>query len=310
MWLFHHKYHAAGTLIRYKARLMANGSTQLVGVDVDETFSLVVNPSNICTVLRLATTQHWLVHQLDVKNASLHGDLSETGTDTAYLLLYVVDIVLTASSETFLQQVIAYVVEILERAHMVNCNSSRIPVDAESKLGDDGNPVSDPTLYQSLTGSLQYLTFTRLDISYAVQHVCLYMHDPQEPYFAALNRILRIRTSGYYVFLGNNLLSWSFKCQPMLSRSSAETEYHGVANAVAKTCWLRNLLRELYTPFSSTRLVYYDNVSAVYLSFNPVQHQRMKHIEIDIHFVHELVAAGQVRVLYVPSQYQYADIFT
>ncbi|GJX27021.1 ribonuclease H-like domain-containing protein, partial [Tanacetum coccineum] len=89
-----------------------------------------------------------------------------------------------------------------------------------------------------------------------------------------------------------------------------EAEYRGVANAVAKTCWLRNLLRELHTPLSSGTLVYCDNVSVVYLSSNPVQHQCTKHIEIDIHFVRDLVAAGQVRVLHVPSRYQFADIFT
>ncbi|GKC52475.1 ribonuclease H-like domain-containing protein, partial [Tanacetum coccineum] len=128
-------------------------------------------------------------------------------------------------------------------------------------------------LYRSLAGALQYLTFTRPDISYVVQQVCLYMHDPREPHFSALKRILRyIRgttsgyciltcmilgcpttrrsTSGYCVFLGNNLLSWSSKRQVILSRSSAEAEYRGVANAVAETCWLRNLLRELHTPLS------------------------------------------------------------
>ncbi|GJY37668.1 ribonuclease H-like domain-containing protein [Tanacetum coccineum] len=117
-------------------------------------------------------------------------------------------------------------------------------------------------------------------------------------------------TSGYCVFLGNNLLFWSFKRQPTLSRSSAEAEYRGVANAVAETCWLRNLLCELHTLLSSATLVYCDNVSVVYLSCNLVQHQRTRHIEIDIHFVRDLVAAGQVRVLHVPSRYQFADIFT
>ncbi|GKA14707.1 ribonuclease H-like domain-containing protein, partial [Tanacetum coccineum] len=87
-------------------------------------------------------------------------------------------------------------------------------------------------------------------------------------------------------------------------------EYRGVANAVVETCWLHNLMYELHTPLSSTTLVYCDNVSAVYLSCNPVQHQRTKHIEIDIHFVCDLVAAGQVRVLHVPSRHQFADIFT
>ncbi|GKC73130.1 ribonuclease H-like domain-containing protein [Tanacetum coccineum] len=120
----------------------------------------------------------------------------------------------------------------------------------------------------------------------------------------------RRSTFGYCVFLGNNLLSLSSKHQPTLSHSSAEAEYRGVANVVAKTCWLRNLLRKLHTPLSSAMLVYCDNVGAVYLSCNLVQHQRTKHIEIDIHFVQDLVAASQVCVLHMPSRYQYADIFT
>ncbi|GKF06235.1 ribonuclease H-like domain-containing protein, partial [Tanacetum coccineum] len=117
-------------------------------------------------------------------------------------------------------------------------------------------------------------------------------------------------TSGYCVFLGDNLLTWSSKRQDTLSHSSAEAEYRGVANAVAETSWIHNLLRELHTPLFTVTLVYYDNVSAVYMSANPVQHQRTKHIEIDIHFVHDKVAAGHVRVLHVPSRFQYADIFT
>ncbi|GKE63125.1 ribonuclease H-like domain-containing protein, partial [Tanacetum coccineum] len=80
-----------------------------------------------------------------------------------------------------------YAIVILERAHMVNCNPSQTPVDTESKLGDDGDPM---TLYRSLAGSLQYLTVTRPNISYVMQHVCLYMHDPRKPHFSALKRIL------------------------------------------------------------------------------------------------------------------------
>nr|GEU30229.1 ribonuclease H-like domain-containing protein [Tanacetum cinerariifolium] len=206
-------------------------------------------------------------------------------------------------------------VEILENAHMVYCNPSQTPVDTESKLGVDGDSV------------------------------CLHMHDPREPHLSALKRILRYvqgtlnyglqlfassttdlvaysnadwagcpttrrSTSGYCVFLGNNLLSWSYKRQPTLSRSSVEAEYRGVANVVAETCWLHNLLRELHTPLSFATLVYFENVSAIYLSCNPVQHQRTKHIEIDIHFFHELVTAGQVKVPHVPSRYQFANIFT
>nr|GEY86349.1 NBS-containing resistance-like protein [Tanacetum cinerariifolium] len=70
---------------------------------------------------------------------------------------------------------------------------------------------------------------------------------------------------------------------------------------------IRNLLCELHYPLLTATLVYSDNVSA---AANPVQHQRTKHVEIDIHFVRNIVIAGHVRVLYVPSRFQYADIFT
>ncbi|GJX04163.1 ribonuclease H-like domain-containing protein [Tanacetum coccineum] len=132
------------------------------------------------------------------------------------------------------------------------------------------------------------------------------MHDPREPHFAALRRILRyIRgtvdfglqlyvfattllgytdadwagflstrrsTLGYCAFLRDNLLLWSAKRQHTISRSSSKAEYQGVANVVAETAWVRNLLHELHSPLMTATLVYCDNVSAVYLSANPVQH--------------------------------------
>jgi hypothetical protein len=79
---------------------------------------------------------------------------------------------------------------------------------------------------------------------------------------------------------------------------------------VAETCWLRQILHELHRPISRSTVVYYDNVSVVYLSANPVQHRRTKHIEIDIHFVRDKVAIGEIKVLHVPTTLQFADIFT
>nr|GEX76307.1 ribonuclease H-like domain-containing protein [Tanacetum cinerariifolium] len=172
-----------------------------------------------------------------------------------------------------------------ERAHMSNCNATRTLVDWESKLGSDGDPVSDS----------------------------LYIVVLQVPDLVALKRVLRyIRGTldhGLQLHVSSTSQLNAYT-DVTLSRSSAEAEYRGVANVVAETAWIRNLLRELHNPMFTPTLVYCDNVSAVYMSTNHVQHQCTKHIEIDIHFVRDMVARGQVRVLHVPSHYQYVDIFT
>jgi hypothetical protein len=117
-------------------------------------------------------------------------------------------------------------------------------------------------------------------------------------------------TSGYVVFFGDNLMSWSAKQQKFISRSNAEAGYRTIANDVAEVTWLRQLLHELQSLPSWCTLIYCDNISAVYLSTNPVQHQCTKHVKIDLHFVRERIVIGQVRVLHVPTILQFVDIFT
>ncbi|GJX25679.1 ribonuclease H-like domain-containing protein [Tanacetum coccineum] len=264
---------------------------------------------NWAIVLASSISLHWAVplRQWNRHNRaiwiidSLHKEFFMTDLGS---LNYFLGISVTRDSlDMFLSQC-KYATKILELAHIVGCNPSRNPIDSESKMGDDGDLVSDLTLYQSLAGSLQYLTFSLPDISYAVQQVCLYMHDPREPHFLALKRILRyVRGTldhGLHLFSSSTTslvaysdVDWASCPATRRSTSGYKTEYRGVANVVAEICWSRNVLRELHTPLSSAMLVYCDNVSAVYLSSNPVQHQRAKHIDIDIHFVRDLVAAGQ-----------------
>nr|GEV79198.1 putative reverse transcriptase [Tanacetum cinerariifolium] len=171
MWLFKHKFNADGSLSRYKASLVANGRSQQQGpysaatlFGGVTTFSPVVKPATIHTVLSHSVFRDWLIHQLDVKNAFPHAVFVHRGSDIAYLLLYVDDIILTASSSAFLQRIIAsihsefamtdlgllnyflgifaqrsasglflsqsrFAEEILERAHMQNCNPCQTPVD-------------------------------------------------------------------------------------------------------------------------------------------------------------------------------------
>jgi hypothetical protein len=79
---------------------------------------------------------------------------------------------------------------------------------------------------------------------------------------------------------------------------------------VAEMVWLRQLLTELQRPIQQATIIYCDNILAIYMSSNLVHHQRTKHIEIDIHFVRQKIALGQVRILHVPTAAQFTDIFT
>ncbi|GJX63330.1 ribonuclease H-like domain-containing protein [Tanacetum coccineum] len=205
---------------------------------------------------------------------------------------------------------------------MLNCIPLGTPIDIEEEaLGPEGSPGSLIILYyrKPLPDHFRNPPFSRPpNLSYAVQKFCLYMLDPRELHTLMYETCcpgvyapIYILDTGCFFLVTT---SWSLTKRPRtrFSRSSAELNNHGelrnlgVANVVAKTSWIRNLLRELHTPFFTVTLVY----SVVYMSANPVQHQRTKHIEIDIHFVRDKVAAVYVRVLHVPSRFQYADIFT
>lgn len=107
------------------------------------------------------------------------------------------------TSGVFLSQQ-QYALEILDRANMLHCIPISTPIDTRSKPSlHDGHPFSNPSLYRSLAGALQYLTLTRLDLSYAVQQVCLFMHAPRDSHFQLMHCVLSPRPSSLSVLLYN-----------------------------------------------------------------------------------------------------------
>lgn len=207
-----------------------------------------------------------------------------------------------------------------------------------------GDLLPDPSLYRSMVGALQYLTWTRPDIAHAVNQACQHMHSPQTPHLIAAKRIFRYlkgtpdlgitftkgpihltvftdadwagcpihrrSTSGHCIFLGPNLISWRSKKQSSVSRSSTEAEYHALAQSVAEVLWLCFLLRDLHVYLPHAPLLYCDNVSAIALATNPILHNRTKHIDVDFHFIREPVAQKSIQLSHISTFSNVADVFT
>ncbi|KAI3673709.1 hypothetical protein L6452_39837 [Arctium lappa] len=441
-WVYRIKYHSDGAIERYKARLVAQGYTQIPSLDYSHMFSPVVKAATVRIVLSLAVLNNWKLHQLDVKNAFLNGTLDETvfmeqppgftnpqfpnhvcklskalyglkqaphawfqhlstfllsygftcsRADTSlfvltrdscimYLLVYVDDLILTGNDETTITTFISrlnhefaikdlgdlnyflglevaymdnglfltqskYASDILKKADLYDSKPVSTPLPPHASFTTDGLPFKDPTLYRSLVGALQYLTITRPDLSYVVNQVSQFLKAPTADHFQSVKRILRYvkgtisfgltysrphtnsihgysdadwarcldtrrSTYGYSIYLGENIVSWSAKKQPTVSRSSCESEYRVMANTAAEIVWITHLLRELHALPPDRPTLLCDNKSALFMTQNPVSHKRAKHIDLDYHFIRELVSSDKFFTKFVPTNLQVADIIT
>jgi histone deacetylase 1/2 len=248
-----------------------------------------------------------------------------------YLLVYVDDILLTGSNSVVLHRLITllqsefklwdlgsvhfflgievkstamgillsqhkYALDIIQRAGMTSCKPVDTPLSASSKLAlIPGTLYSDPTRYRQIVGALQYLTFTRPNICYAVNKVCQFMHAPTEDHWSAVKRILRYLQAtttyglhitrdsplslhgftdadwagsiddrksigGYLVYLGSTPISWKSGKQRTVARSSTEAEYKALADGTAEILWIRSLLTKLRVPSSTVTTLWCDNL--------------------------------------------------
>uniref|UniRef100_A0A803LUX6 RNase H type-1 domain-containing protein n=1 Tax=Chenopodium quinoa TaxID=63459 RepID=A0A803LUX6_CHEQI len=239
-----------------------------------------------------------------------------------------------------------YVLDLLTETGMLNYKPADTPMVMNHGLQIiEGKKMVDQTRYQRLVGKILYLSHTRPDLAYAAGVVSRFMHKPQEQHLEVVYKILRYlkgsprkgvifrnhghlnlhaftdadwggdrdsrkSTSGYFTLVGGNLVTWKNKRQKVVSMSSAEAEFRGIAKGVTEVLWLRKLLSELgYTPKKSCKL-YCDNMASIWISENPVQHDRTKHVEIDRHFIKDNLEEKVISLPFVRSEDQLADILT
>ncbi|KAL5729905.1 hypothetical protein ACHQM5_002793 [Ranunculus cassubicifolius] len=240
-----------------------------------------------------------------------------------------------------------YATDILSKAFMLDCKPCSTPSSTSYKLdGINGEPLSptEASTYRSIVGALQYLSWTRPDICFSINQVCQYLHSPRSTHFQDVKCILRFikgtlshglaickgpntviaycdsdwagspddrrSTTGFSVFLGLNLVSWCAKKQPTVARSSTEAEYRALAYTSVEIAWLCQLFKELHLSVTHCPTIWIDNISAMSLASNLVYHARTKHIEVDYHYVRELVTKKFLKLNYIHTKDQVADIFT
>nr|GFB09481.1 copia protein [Tanacetum cinerariifolium] len=219
------------------------------------------------------------------------------------------------------------------------------PMMKKNKLDEDlqRTPI-DATLYLVMSGSLMYLTSSKLDLICAVCLCARYQAKPIEKHLHTVKRIFqylkgtinmglwyskdtdmsliaysdadhaecqdtRRSTSGSAQFLGDKLVSWSSKKQKSTAILSTEDEYIALFGCCAQIIWMRSQLTNYGFTFNKIFL-YCDNKSTIALCRNNVQHSRAKHIDVRYHFIKEQVENGIVKLYFVRTEYQLADIFT
>nr|KYP71896.1 Copia protein [Cajanus cajan] len=205
------------------------------------------------------------------------------------------------------------------------------PIDYDTHLHQQsGVPLSDSeaSTYRRLIGRLIYLTNTRPDITFVVQHRSQFTSKPRSAHQHAAAHILRYvkaapgsgiffscldtrrSITGFSIYLGSSLISWKSQKQATVSRSSFEVEYQALANATCELQWLTYLLEDFGVSFLCPAFLYCDNQSTLHIAANPMFHERTKHIELDCHLVREKLHSGLLKLLPITSANQLANIYT
>ena len=120
----------------------------------------------------------------------------------------------------------------------------------------------------------------------------------------------RKSTSGYFTFVGGNLVTWRSKKQGSVALSSAEAELVAMVKGISELLWLKKLMEEIGFGLDEEMVLLCDNKSAMDMCHNPIQHDRTKHIAINRHYIKDHIEKGNIRLLHVGTKEQLADILT
>jgi hypothetical protein len=260
-------------------------------------------------------------------------------------LTYFLGLQVKQSEDTVFISQSKYAKSIVKKFGLENATHKRTPAATHIKLSKDENGVDvDQCLYRSMIGSLLYLTASRPDIAFAVGVCARYQANPKTSHLLQVKRIIkyvsgtcnhgmlysynanptligycdadwagsaddRKSTSGGCFFFGENLISWFSKKQNCVSLSTVEAEYIAAGSGCSQLLWMKQMLTE-YNVEQDVMTLFCDNISAINISKNPVQHSRTKHIDIRHHFIRELVEKKVVTLEHIATEDQLADIFT
>jgi hypothetical protein len=117
-------------------------------------------------------------------------------------------------------------------------------------------------------------------------------------------------TSGYFTFVGENLVTWKSKKQNVVALSSVEAEFKGMSKGLCEILWIKGLLKKLGYPLETEIKIYCDNKAEIIIANNQVQRDRTKHVEVDRHFIKQKLDEKTVIFSFVKSEDQLANILT
>nr|GEV07465.1 retrovirus-related Pol polyprotein from transposon TNT 1-94 [Tanacetum cinerariifolium] len=318
-WVCKIKYKSDETIERSKARLVILGNHQVERIDYNETFAPVSKMVTVRVLLAITAFKQWELHQMDVHNAFLRGNLEEEvfmklplGLNMGTLKYFLGVEVARAQDGIFLCQW-KYALEIICEAGLLGAKPLKIPMKQNYRLGlAKGCLFENPEQYRRLVAAIRVVRFLKGSPGQGIllKSKCdLQLRGWYDADWACFP-LTRRSLTGWLVYLGDSPVSWKTKKQHTVLRSSAEVEYRFMVLTTGELKWLKGILKSLGIDHPQQMLLYCDSQAAMHISRNSVFHERTKHIEVDFHYIRDEIVCRNLDARHVPTKEQVAYFFT